>query len=178
MERLNQWLTLVANFGVVIGIVFLAYEMRLNTNAMLSGTAAQMVSNWNSIQMTIAAEDGLPEALAASLEKGWKPDFGSGQSSAQTMRVLMTGSSMLRSTEYEFNEYQRGNLDEETWAAHRWANRDFIASSQYLMITWRLGRNGFGSSFRDFMDDLIRDICSQQECPEGGRPEDWIELST
>ncbi len=38
MERLNQWLTLVANFGVVIGIVFLAYEMRLNTNAMLSPT--------------------------------------------------------------------------------------------------------------------------------------------
>jgi hypothetical protein len=88
MERLNQWLGLVANFGVVIGIVFLAYEMRLNTNAMLSGTAAQMVNNWNSIQMTIAAEDGLPNALATASQKGWKPDWGSAQSSAQWWRTL------------------------------------------------------------------------------------------
>jgi hypothetical protein len=38
MERLNQWLTLVANFGVVIGIVVLAYDTRLHTNAMPSPT--------------------------------------------------------------------------------------------------------------------------------------------
>ena len=174
MERLNQWLTLVANFGVVIGIVFLAYEMRLNTNAMLSGTAAQMVSNWNSIQMTIAAEEGLPEALAAAAGKDWQPDF----SSAPTLRVMNAASSMLRSTEYEFNEYQRGNLDEEIWSAHRWANRDFIANNQYLIMFWGLFRPGFGISFRDFMDDMIREICSKQACPEGGRPEDWTELST
>jgi hypothetical protein len=41
MERLNQWLGLVANFGVVVSIVFEAHEMRLNTESMKSSTAAQ-----------------------------------------------------------------------------------------------------------------------------------------
>ena len=30
LDRLNQWLTLLANFGVVAGIVFLAVEIRQN----------------------------------------------------------------------------------------------------------------------------------------------------
>ena len=50
--------------------------------------------------------------------------------------------------------------------------------NQYLMMFWDLFRPGFGTSFRDFMDDMIRDICSRQACPEGGTPEDWTELST
>ena len=33
MDRLNQWLTLFANIGVLVGIGFLAYEIRLNTQA-------------------------------------------------------------------------------------------------------------------------------------------------
>ena len=32
MEKLNQWLTLLANVGVLVGIVFLAIEIRQNTN--------------------------------------------------------------------------------------------------------------------------------------------------
>jgi len=46
MEKLNQWLSLVASFGVVFGIVFLAYELRMNTATMQSNTAAQRVTTW------------------------------------------------------------------------------------------------------------------------------------
>lgn len=70
MERLNQWLTLVANFGVVIGIVFLAYEMRLNTNAMLSGTAAQAVTNWHVIMMELATNRELVDAALQLNSRG------------------------------------------------------------------------------------------------------------
>jgi len=31
-DGLNQWLTLAANFGVLVGIVFLALEIRQNTD--------------------------------------------------------------------------------------------------------------------------------------------------
>ncbi len=31
MDRLNQWLTLVANIGVLIGVFIVAYELRQNT---------------------------------------------------------------------------------------------------------------------------------------------------
>jgi len=38
MERLNQWLALIGNVGVIAGIIFLAYEIQANTNAVRSAT--------------------------------------------------------------------------------------------------------------------------------------------
>ena len=38
MDRLNQWMTLAANVGVLIGIIFLAYEIRQNTDAVHAQT--------------------------------------------------------------------------------------------------------------------------------------------
>ena len=175
MERLNQWLALVANFGVVIGIVFLAYEMRLNTDAMRSGTAAQMVTNWNSITMGLATDPELREAILQVQQRG--------AAMSQEDPVVFTGtgalaSSMYKASEYMFIEYQNGNVDEEIWIGQETANRQFIAAQDFMKFAWRFARWSVAPSFRDFMDDMIRDICSKQECPEGGRPEDWTEVST
>ena len=49
-ERLNHWLTLVANVGVVAGIIFLAYEIRLTRDALVGATYQQRttaVENWD-----------------------------------------------------------------------------------------------------------------------------------
>ena len=37
-DKLNRWLTLAANVGVIAGIVFLAFEMQVNTSAVRSAT--------------------------------------------------------------------------------------------------------------------------------------------
>jgi hypothetical protein len=175
MERLNQWLTLVANFGVVIGIVFLAYEMRLNTNAMLSGTAAQSVTNWTSITMSLASDREMIDSVLKIQERGI--------SFAQEDPVAFSSagalaSSLYKASEYMFVEYQNGNVDEEIWIGQKTANKQFVAAQAFMKINWTLSRWQVAPSFREFMDDMIRDICSKQACPEGGRPEDWTELST
>ena len=38
MNKLNQWLTLLANIGVIAGIVFLGVEIRQNTEMIQSQT--------------------------------------------------------------------------------------------------------------------------------------------
>ncbi len=38
VERLNHWLALIGNLGVIAGIFFLAYEIQANTNAVRSAT--------------------------------------------------------------------------------------------------------------------------------------------
>ena len=45
MDRLNQWLTLAANVGVLLGIIFVAVEVRQNTAATLSGTLQSLTDN-------------------------------------------------------------------------------------------------------------------------------------
>jgi len=41
-EKLNSWLTLAANVGVIAGIVFLAIEIRQNSDAVRAQTKAQL----------------------------------------------------------------------------------------------------------------------------------------
>lgn len=41
-EKLNRWLTLAANVGVIAGIVFLAIEIRQNSDAVQAQTRAQL----------------------------------------------------------------------------------------------------------------------------------------
>jgi hypothetical protein len=175
MERLNQWLTLVANFGVVIGIVFLAYEMRLNTNAMLSGTAAQAVTNWNGIMMELATNPELVDAALQLNERGLS-FFEENPVAFNTVGAV--AGSMFKASEYMFIEHQNGNVHEGVWIGQSTANRQYIGQQDFMKIFWTLARLQVAPSYRDFMDDLIRDICSKQACPEGGRPEDWTEVST
>jgi len=42
VERLNQWLTLLANLGVIAGIVFLALELQQNTEMIRAQSRADM----------------------------------------------------------------------------------------------------------------------------------------
>ncbi len=37
-DKWNRWLTLAANAGVIAGIIFLAYEVQVNTSAIRSAT--------------------------------------------------------------------------------------------------------------------------------------------
>ena len=38
MEKLNDWMTLIANVGVLAGIVFSAFEIQVNADAVRSAT--------------------------------------------------------------------------------------------------------------------------------------------
>jgi len=38
VERVNQWLALIGNIGVIAGIFFLAYEIQANIDAVRSAT--------------------------------------------------------------------------------------------------------------------------------------------
>ena len=60
MERINTWLTLVANLGVVAGIVFLAFEIQVNTDALEENrkltraeTTRQVTLHWEEVTRRI-----------------------------------------------------------------------------------------------------------------------------
>ncbi len=44
-DRVNKWLTLVANFGVLIGLLLLVFEIRQNTDMMKAQIAQARVDN-------------------------------------------------------------------------------------------------------------------------------------
>jgi len=56
MDNLNKWLTLAANFGVIAGILFLAFEIRQNTRTM-QAAAIQESTNIAREQLYFLAGD-------------------------------------------------------------------------------------------------------------------------
>lgn len=82
LEKLNQWLTLVANVGVIAGLVFLAVQVRANTEANLISLYQASSSDWMQINGRLMDRDiatlldkAFSDAALTSVEKrqfdGW-----------------------------------------------------------------------------------------------------------
>lgn len=71
-DDLNWWLTLVANAGVIAGLVFLAYELRQNTMQLRAESSYAISESMNSINAGVYGD----AELAAILIKG-EQDFDS-----------------------------------------------------------------------------------------------------
>jgi hypothetical protein len=65
LDKINQWLTLMANVGVVVGIIFLAFEIRTNTATNRIAIRSASQSNWVEINGGIAGN----RELASVIEK-------------------------------------------------------------------------------------------------------------
>ena len=65
LERLNQWLVLLANLGVVGGLVFLTLEVRANTATNRIAIYQSSSQNWMALNTQVAQDAD----LAALLEK-------------------------------------------------------------------------------------------------------------
>jgi hypothetical protein len=86
IDKFNQWLTLVANIGVVAGLVFLAFEVRQNTLAMEREVTISYADN---IHGSLADSDHLAPIVTTIMNKEGLPPM---------LTELMA--------EYEFTELQ------------------------------------------------------------------------
>jgi len=86
LDRINQWLTLLANFGVIGGLVFLGLEIQQNTVAVQASAIQESTdvareqllmyaTNPSLIDLTVTPDDDLTETqrrqLAASARSFW-----------------------------------------------------------------------------------------------------------
>ncbi len=135
MDKLNQWLTLGANLGVILGIIFLALEVQQNNELIASQNrfnAQQLVNEYTSV---IVTTPDLSELMFA-LDSGDQPLTG-----AETMRVSQYFRGLFKSMEWSFLELPQEEIPLVAWQSqssgrlHRmyWArlretlNPDFVA---------------------------------------------------
>jgi hypothetical protein len=162
MDRLNKWLTLTANFGVLIGIGFLAYEVSVNTNSLNAATAAQMSTNWNEVTMTIVSNPELIELINQVNAEGY---VALDQVESPRVAVLMT--SMLKNAEFAYHRWLDGSLSAPEWQSVDRATRTFTGSNRFVREGWDLGLKAqFSDVFIEYMDVMLAEVCAQQDCSE------------
>jgi hypothetical protein len=100
---LGQTITILANVGVIAGIVFLAFELRQNNDQLALQAQAQLQERRNSIMALVINNPDLVELL------GEDP---AALTVAERDQVLMLGMRMLLNFEDQYQDVQSGVLDE------------------------------------------------------------------
>jgi hypothetical protein len=107
LDGLNRWLTLVANFGVVAGLIFLGVEIRQNTTA-LQAAAIQESTNVARQQILTLATDG--ELTRLTMENYDELD------PADQRRLFWLDRSFWLGMQGQYRQWQLGVLPEQEWS--------------------------------------------------------------
>ena len=151
MSKLERWLTLVANLSVVFGIIFLAAEMRQNTEAIQAQTRDAITEK----QMTFLASVYTNLDVADIYQRG-----ASGEdlaTPAEGWIYSMAVGAQFREWENSFYQYERGLFSGEEFEGRRGRWRSNLRMSGYRRI-WANIREGYAPSFRDEIDRMVAEV--------------------
>ena len=147
-DRLNKWLTFGANIAVLVGIVFLAIEIRQNSEHLalqLEFQAAQKIFENNrdlqdpdkaliySKALTRPSELTLDEGLVAS-------------------SIVLN---LMNEFEDRFFIYESGLIPDSEWKRHIRENIDWTLGSQFARKVWQLNRSAYEPKFAEYVDSLL-----------------------
>jgi hypothetical protein len=144
---LGQTITILANVGVIAGIVFLAVEIRQNNRIVQAQTRAQIASE-SADHLMRRAENGELADIASRAENG---DV---LSPADERRLFNLFQSRFRRWENIHFQYRRGLYSEEEFTGNlkAWGG---ALSNQAAQRHWEQQRDSFSPEFRQDIDELI-----------------------
>jgi hypothetical protein len=153
-DRRNIWFSIPAAGGLILGLAFVAYELRQNSELMRvqinqARADAAMASNdqfFNS--------DYLPSILL-------KIDIGEELSDEEWMRYVSWFRASNRNQDNVIYQYHVGMLDENTPQSVGDFVRNVVASSEYAQSAWELTKVGYTKEYVSFVEKILREGTQQ-----------------
>ena len=147
LDKLNQWLTLIANLGVLIGIVFLAYEIRQNTDALHAQTREAVLAATQT-ELQAVRED--PNLVLSIIKE--EP-----LSVVEQIKLYTWLVSALRVREFSWLQRQNGTIDEAQWQSEL-AVTVAILQAPRVRLWWdKVGQKTVSPQFSAFVNDIMKD---------------------
>ena len=108
-DQANKWLTLLANFGVVIGLALLIYELRLSQNLAETEAAVRRLDQMNIAQVELATNELIVPIREKALAEGAQS-----LSLIERSRLQAWEAAVRHRMRSQYIEYDRGFLDKKT----------------------------------------------------------------
>lgn len=145
-NRVNSWLQLAANLGVIAGLVFVALELAQNTamtRAQTRGNVAQAVVHLIELERD-------PRIVQANLR------LERGEELTEEDRYLLENmaNATLRVWENTYYQYSADLFDKEEFAADLEVWEEFLRTPIYAGL-WERTRHTYASNFREVIDGLV-----------------------
>ncbi len=146
-DRIRRWLRLVPNVAVVVGIIFLAVEIRQNTEAVVAASSTALTDQ--SVQYFSAGLDN--QVVARAVYKQGVGEELDGFETAQLMRLQYLN---FRVFENAFLQYRRGYYETTEWDRYsKIISRNLRDPIVRAMWEWNRGV-GFTTEFEREVDSL------------------------
>ncbi len=153
-NRINRWLSLGANFGVLIGIILLVVELDQNRD-MIRAQTRNAIAHQIETRLTFVA--GNPE-LASIQRRGWA---GEELSADEEYQLTLLTVANIRNWENIRYQYRQGLFDESEFEGERLTWRHLIAVNQRFESIWCSLREGYSPEFAAEINRLIAgEACS------------------
>ena len=146
MERLSRWLMLAANFSVLIGIAFLAVEIRQGINSVQGSTeleSARLIAEWHG-RVTSS-----PELRTIWNKAAAEQQLNDDERSAYVWLVaefffLMEGF---------FKQYERGLISESSWEPLKIALVGML-NNRIVGLWWDMRSAPFSGEFFAYIEEV------------------------
>lgn len=146
-DPLNRWLTLGANFAVLIGIVFLAIEIRQNTEM----TSAQITQSRADTSISLAESFYNSEYLPQIWQKA---NANEALSAEELVRYHFWLRALLRNLDNNYQQADRGLLGDHIPRAVASAIGRILANPLAIDY-WEDNKDIFSDEFRRFVDTTL-----------------------
>lgn len=148
LDQINRWMMLAANFGVLLGILFLVFELRQNTIASRAEAASNYQDTFSEIELFIARD----AEFAALLEAGRNGDD---LSSVDHFRLTVFYGNVLRTWQNAHFQYGAGTLNKDLWLSIRSRFATILAEDRGLLEHWSNHPSEFTPAFNALVAHLV-----------------------
>ena len=148
LDRLNRWMTLAANIGVLAGIIFFAFELRQNTTTSRLQAASEFQGSFSEIEFFIAQSPEFAELLV-------KGRTGAEVNGADQLRLTVFYGNVLRTWQNTYFLYRSKALDKNIWQGSQTRLTQILKEDRGLLTHWRNNKSQFSSDFNEMIGSII-----------------------
>ena len=148
MDRLNQWLTLVANIGVVAGVLFVGFEIKQNTEQVQAQVAQGIMAALREQGNALAQSTDVSEVYYRGLSGL------NNLSDTERFQVNAINAGYFRVFEEAFLHHKVGRLEDEYWNALSGQLKKVLAIPG-TRENWEQVGDNYNQDFIDFANSLI-----------------------
>ena len=153
-DRVNRWLTLGANIGVLIGIVLLVIEVRQNNENLVAQERATYNAGFSDIWGMAAEDSRLAEILAKELD-------GESLTRAEFVQLAAYWTKNLLTNQWSYIE-----LPAEESAPNLLYLKGSFEEFPTLRWVWENRQEFFNPEFIDYVNENIVDDLSDRSTPQ------------
>ena len=146
-DRTNKWLTLTANVGVILSLLFLAYEINQSTKATIAAASQGLTD-----QSIVYFDAQLDHEVIS--QATYKQHQGDELSDYELHQLDLLQRLNFRVFENAFLQYKRGLYEEREWERYRRIIAGHMADNPIAIQMWERSQGGWTDEFAAEVDSL------------------------